>query len=102
MPTATQATISGLSDFLIFQQPGVIYGIVIAMIAAGMLFWLFGYQFHRLILTLFFLGAGIWTGWYLGPIYGIHELLAMFIGGVLGAGIATGFFPSGWRFFPRS
>ncbi|NLE28300.1 MAG: hypothetical protein GX629_01360 [Phycisphaerae bacterium] len=92
MLAATQATVTKLSDFLVFQQPGVIYGIVIAMIAAGAMFWLFGFQFHRLVLTLFFLGTGIWIGWYIGPMYGINSLLSMFIGGLLGAGIGYWFF----------
>jgi MFS family permease len=92
MPTATQETVTRLSDFLFFQQPGVIYGIVIAMIAAGVMFWLFGFKLHRLVLSLCFLGAGIWIGWYVGPMYGINALLAMFIGGLLGAGIGYWFF----------
>ena len=81
-----------LSDFLFFQQPEVIYGIVIALIAVGAAFWLFGHRLHRILLTVVFLSAGVLTGWYVGPIYGINALLAMGIGGLLGAGVGYWFF----------
>jgi hypothetical protein len=82
-----------ISDFLFFQQPGVIYGVVIALIAIGAAFWLFGQKIHRLLVTVVFLGGGILAGWYIGPIYGVNPILAMTIGGLLGIGVGYWFFP---------
>jgi hypothetical protein len=89
--STTQAGVT-ISDFLFFQQPGVVYTIVISLIAFGAAFWLFGNKFHRMFLTVVFLGGGILAGWYIGPNYGVNTLLALIIGGLLGAGIGYWFF----------
>jgi len=74
-------------DMFFFQQPEFIYSVVIALIAVGVLFWLFGSQFHRLVVTVVALAGGMVVGWYLGDGYGVNIPLAMALGAIIGAGI---------------
>ncbi len=92
LPIAENPVMTNLSDYLFFQQPEIIYGSVVLFIAVGILFWLFGNQFHRLFLTVLFLGFGILAGWYLAGIYNVDVFLSMIIGALLGAGLGYWFF----------
>ncbi len=83
---------SNLSDYLFFQQPEIVYGTVVISIAVGVLFWIFGNQFHRTFLSVLFLGIGVLAGWKIGIWHDIDIILSMVIGGVLGVGIGYWFY----------
>lgn len=83
---------SNLSDYLFFQQPGIIYGTVVISIAVGILFWIFGNQFHRTFLSVLFLGIGVLAGWQLGIRYDIDIIFSMVLGGLLGVGMGYWFY----------
>ncbi len=89
---AENSVTTNLSDYLFFQQPEIVYSSVVLFITVGIIFWFFGQQFHRIFLTVLFLGLGILAGWYLAGRYDGDIFLSMFVGALLGAGIGYWFF----------
>jgi hypothetical protein len=88
MDTVTaQNNVQAVSDLLFFQQPGILYALVISMIATGAVLWVFGHPMHRMLLTMVFLGIGILVGWKVGMEYQINPLLAIPAGGAAGAAV---------------
>lgn len=77
----------GLSDMLFFQQTEVVFGLVVVLITAGVLLWLFGSQAHRLVVTVLALAIGIVAGWSLAVASSVNVLLGMTIGAVIGASV---------------
>lgn len=78
---------AGLLDQLFIRQPEVILVLVIAVMAVGILFWLFGARFHRLVVTVLALSAGMVVGWYLGASHSVNPLLGMVLGAAVGAAL---------------
>jgi len=76
---------TGFSDMLFFQQMEVVYVLVVAMMTAGVLLWLFGGQVHRIVVTVLALAVGIVAGWALSISYGVEVMLGMTAGAVVGA-----------------
>ncbi len=81
---------SGLADVLFLKRPEMLYGLVMAMVVLGAAFWILGHQLHRIFLTVVLCGIGLLTGWKAGGLYGLEGLnaiLAVLVGGLLGAGV---------------
>jgi len=88
-----QTNTGGVTDLLIFQQTEALYAAIVALLAVGVLSWLFGSQYHRLALTVVGLAIGIVAGWAADVHFRLNLVfLCIAVGAVVGAGLGYGLF----------
>ena len=95
VPTATESAVSGLADFLFLPRPEVLYLVVVALFVFGVTFWILGHQIHRIFLSVLLLTTGLAVAWQIAIYYeleGLHAVLAILAGGLLGTGLGYWFF----------
>lgn len=87
--TARNSPLGDLLDSLVISPAtvAIAYAAIIALIAVGVIFWLFGSQLHRLALTVVGLSGGIVVGWQLGSVYDVNIVLAMTVGAAIGTSL---------------
>lgn len=90
MLTTTQGYGTSLSDLLFIQRPEMLYVLAGVLLVVGLAFWFLGHQIHRIFLTVVLLAIGTLIGWHVPETYGlhgVHAVLAVAVGGLLGAGL---------------